>query len=390
MDELTNKVTEPIVAKGSIKWKKEEITKKVNEIVASYKGVVYTEDSLQQAKKDRAELNTLKKALVDRRRKVKNIMLEPYEIFESEVNEVVELIDTQAKEIDATIKSFEEEEKLQKKKKIEDFYEESIGDLKSVLPFEDLFKDTYLNKSVSMKKIKTEMLDVINSTVSDLEVIDTSTSKYKINAKDVYLRTRDLKRAMNEIARLEEFNKRMAEAEAKKRAEEEARRKAEEEAKAKAEEEAKRRAEENARLAAEAEARRLAEEEARAKAEAQAKIEAERAKAEADRLAAEEALRAAEEERIRAEEQAKAEVEAARAEAERIAAEAALQAKDEARLATEAKMVDSVDENPVPVIPPAKPGEKVFKAKIQLEGTEAQILAIGKLLSCKNIKFMNL
>ena len=389
MNEL-NKVTEPIVAKGSIKWNKEKYDQEIDEIIKTYDNMAYPEENLKQAKADRAKLNAYKNGLVKGRRTVKKIFLEPYDNFESEVVELEEKLDNLIKKLDSMIKDGEQKEKLDKKKKIIDFYEESIGDLKSILPFEDVFKDTYLNKSVSTKKIKTEILDLINSTQNDLEVIDTSTSKYKINAKDVYLRTHDLKRAMNEIARLEEFDKRMAEAEAKKRAEEEARRKAEEEAKAKAEEEAKRRAEENARLVAEAEARRLAEEEARAKAEAQAKIEAERAKAEADRLAAEAALRAAEEERIRAEEQAKAEVEAARAEAERIATEAALQAEEEARLATEAKIADSVVEKPAPVIPPAKPGEKVFKAKIQLEGTKEQIIAIGKLLSSHNISFINL
>ena len=101
---------------GKITWNKDEIKNAVEEKVKGYKGLVYTEETLSQAKNDRAELNNLKKALIDRRRKVKNLILEPYDVFESEVNEVVELIDNQAKVIDATIKSYEDEEKIQKKK----------------------------------------------------------------------------------------------------------------------------------------------------------------------------------------------------------------------------------------------------------------------------------
>ncbi len=51
-----------------IKWNKEELEAAVRQKMASYENVVYTEDSMQQAKKDRAELNGLIKDIEDRRR----------------------------------------------------------------------------------------------------------------------------------------------------------------------------------------------------------------------------------------------------------------------------------------------------------------------------------
>lgn len=328
---------------GKITWNKDGIKKAVEEKVKGYKGLVYTEETLSQAKNDRAELNNLKKALIDRRRKVKNLILEPYDVFESEVNEVVELIDTQAKEIDATIKSYEEEEKIQKKKVIKEYYDSIIGDLKDILPFEELFLDKYLNKTVSKKRIKEEISSKIDTVSKDLECIDTETSKYKINAKDVYLKTYDLKKALNEITRLEKLDRRM-----------EARVKAEEEARIKAEEDAK-------------------------------------AKAEADRLAAEEALRIAEEVRIKAEEERKrAEEERKRSEEERKAKELEEPIADVTDIRNDTSTEVTFSPKPTVAIPAAKPGDKTYKVRIMIEGTMEQIEAIGNILSTNNINFKDL
>ena len=57
-----------------IKWNKEELEAAVRQKMASYENVVYTEDSMQQAKKDRAELNGLIKDIEDRRKIVKKII----------------------------------------------------------------------------------------------------------------------------------------------------------------------------------------------------------------------------------------------------------------------------------------------------------------------------
>ena len=65
-----------------IKWNKEELEAAVRQKIASYENVVYTEDNLKQAKADRAELNKLTKAIEERRKMVKKIINEPYDIFE--------------------------------------------------------------------------------------------------------------------------------------------------------------------------------------------------------------------------------------------------------------------------------------------------------------------
>ena len=44
----------------------------------AYRNLVYSEDSLKQAKADKATLNKLKKALDTRRKEIKAVYMEPY------------------------------------------------------------------------------------------------------------------------------------------------------------------------------------------------------------------------------------------------------------------------------------------------------------------------
>ena len=240
----------------TIKWNRKELEAAVRAKVASYQNVVYTEDNLKQAKEDRAELNKLTDAIEERRKRVKNIIMEPYTTFEAEVKEVLELIKEPAGLIDAQIKAFEDQQKEEKKKSIRESYDEMIGDLAAVLPFEKVFDSRYLNKTYKLGTAQADVKRKVEKVRTDLETIDSLDSKYKLNAKDVYIKTLDLSKALAENKRLSNLEEKL-EAEKRRRAEEEAER--------------KRQAEERRR---QEEARR--EEEERRKAEA-ARIEAERA-----------------------------------------------------------------------------------------------------------------
>ena len=61
----------------------EELKAALKQELAVYKSIVYTPDAIKDAKKDKAELNKLRKAIEDRRKEIKNIILEPYAIVEA-------------------------------------------------------------------------------------------------------------------------------------------------------------------------------------------------------------------------------------------------------------------------------------------------------------------
>lgn len=220
-----------------IEWNKAELEAAVKAKIATYENVVYTEDSMKQAKADRAELNKLVKAIEDRRKMVKTIVNAPYATFEAEVKEILALIQEPVKMIDDQVKGYEEKQKQEKKEKIQAAYEEVIGEYAEMLPFERVFENQYLNATFSLAKATAEVKEKVNCFITDLETINGLDSKFKLNVRDVYIQTLNLSKAMAENKRLLELEAKMEE-EKRRKEEEELRRKEEAERK-KAEAEAK-------------------------------------------------------------------------------------------------------------------------------------------------------
>ncbi len=231
----------------TIQWNKEELEAAVRQKIAAYQNVVYTEDNMKQAKADRAELNKLTKAIEDRRKMVKGIIMEPYTAFEGEIKEILELIKEPVDMINQQVKAFEEQQKEEKKKKILDSYEEVIGDLAEVLPFEKVFDSRYLNATYKLSTAQEEIKEKVEKVRTDLETIDSLDSKYMLNAKDVYIKTLDLSKALAENKRLSDLEEKL-EAEKKRKAEEEAERKRQEEARRKEAEEREKAVEEESKV----------------------------------------------------------------------------------------------------------------------------------------------
>lgn len=211
-----------------IQWNKEELEAAVRAKIAGYENVVYTEENIKAAKNDRAELNKLIKAIEERRKQVKNIINEPYAVFEAELKEITALINEPVALIDQQVKAFEEKQKEEKKAAIKATYDENIGDLAEVLPFEKIFDSRYLNQTYKLATAQKEIVDKIDTVKTDLETIDSLDSKYKLNAKDVYIKTLDLSKAMAENKRLADLEEKL-EADKRRKAEEEAERKRQEE-----------------------------------------------------------------------------------------------------------------------------------------------------------------
>ena len=192
-----------------IEWNKEELLAAVRSKVALYEGIVYTEETVKLAKNDRAELNNLVKAIDERRKKVKEVINQPYAELEKELKEITDLIKKQSAEIDEQVKAFETAEKEEKKAKIMEAYEKAIGNLAEILPFSKVFDQRYLNKTCKLASAIAEVQKKIEQVKTDLETIESVCGKYKLNAKDVYVRTLDLSKAMAEEKRLKDLEEKL-------------------------------------------------------------------------------------------------------------------------------------------------------------------------------------
>lgn len=223
-----------------IDWNKDEFMELVASITEQYKGLTYTEDQMKAAKTDRARLNSMKKAISDRRIEVKNAVMAPYTQFENEVKEVVALIEEPISLIDGQIKEYEESSKKEKRQKLMEHFKDVASNLDGILTFDMIFDQRYLNASISLKKAKEDIDERINQFKTDLRTIETMCEeKYHTIVKDYYMKSQNISKALEEARRMKELDRKLEEDKQRK---EEARIKAEE-AESKAKEAATRTAE---------------------------------------------------------------------------------------------------------------------------------------------------
>lgn len=118
-----------------IDWNKDELIERVRAVTAKYKGLVYTDDDITNARTDRAELNAIKNSISDSRIQVKKFVMAPYDQFEAEVAEVTNLIIEAVKPIDEAIKTHDENQKADKKKQLVAYFDSIIGNLAEAVTF---------------------------------------------------------------------------------------------------------------------------------------------------------------------------------------------------------------------------------------------------------------
>lgn len=214
----------------------EELKQEIESKVSMYANLVYTDEQIQEAKKDKANLNKLKKALNDERIRMEKEYLVPFNTFKAQVNEIIEIIDKPVAVIDKQVKEYEEKQKREKRAKIEEYWNKTELAVPCPITLDQIFNEKWLNASVSLKSVYEEINARLEQIANDMSTLR-NLPEFGFEATEVYKSTLDLNRALNEGRRLSEIAK----------------------AKAAHEAEMKAKAEEQARLAAEAEARKQAE-----------------------------------------------------------------------------------------------------------------------------------
>ena len=71
---------EEIKALEPIRFNYEEIKSQLQEQLKKYKGVVYTEEMIAQAKTDKATVRKVKDAINDEKKRIKNLLLADYTV----------------------------------------------------------------------------------------------------------------------------------------------------------------------------------------------------------------------------------------------------------------------------------------------------------------------
>lgn len=189
----------------------EELKAAIAEKAEQYATIVYTDETIKEAKADKASLNKLRKALNDERIRREKEYMKPFNEFKAQVNEIIAIIDKPVKVIDSQIKEYQEKLKTEKNNQIIQLV--NLYTFPSGFDTELIWNPKWLNASYPMKQIKAEIeqsLDAINTSLETIEKLE----KYSFEARETYLRTLDFGAALATANRLAESERKKAEYEA--------------------------------------------------------------------------------------------------------------------------------------------------------------------------------
>lgn len=187
-----------------------------------YNNLVITEDSIKDAEKKRAEINSLKKSLDAERIRCKKAYLVPYDEFEKQVKEILSIIDKPIIAMDIQLKAFEKQKQDEKRIEIQTFYDANIKELAGLVLLDKIVNPKWKNVGEKLNTITEEMATKITKIRNDLGILHAFKSEYGVQLKDTYLKDFDMSAALAEKTRLEEQAKKLEEMEKSKQAQEQA------------------------------------------------------------------------------------------------------------------------------------------------------------------------
>ena len=204
-----------IQALEPIKFNYEDLKASLTANLEKYKNLVYTEETIKEAKADRALLNKVSTAINDEKKRIKNKLLEPYMDFEEKCKELMAMVSEVSEGIDSQVKAFEQKTKNEKLQEIMAYWIENVGEFNDLIDFDLIFEERWLNSSYSMKKVQTDINHIFEKTKMDLATLDSTIKDENIKkqVKDFYFNNIKspsiLSLSIQESQRIEEANKKI-------------------------------------------------------------------------------------------------------------------------------------------------------------------------------------
>lgn len=200
----------------SIEFNFDEMKAELTEKLSTYNALVVTEDSIKDAKSDRANLNKLKTAIESKRKEIKALCLAPYDAFEKQCKEIIALIDEPIKSIDGQILVFDQKLQDEKWERITAYYQAEVKELLPVVPLEKIVSPKWKNKTESVETVCNCIGDTLDRIRTELEMLGNCPAEFLDQIRDVYLKNFNLTEARTEYKRLDERKKQLAAMEAAK------------------------------------------------------------------------------------------------------------------------------------------------------------------------------
>lgn len=198
---------------GKLVTNAKAILETVRKKLATYKAENYSEENIDEAKRDKAELNTAAKKLNDARLELEREWMKPFNEFKDVIGTACNEIKNASAIIDNVVKDVENRAKDEKKKLITQKWDERSCKL---FPLDKIWSPQWLNKTFKIKDVEKLFDDKIQKVNQDLEVIGrmNETPEDIVALKAYYLDTLSLESAMEEADRMKANRKRILEAQA--------------------------------------------------------------------------------------------------------------------------------------------------------------------------------
>lgn len=200
MQKLTLRVEQ---SPGIIELNYDEIEKALIEKLKEYEGAVFTGDTMDIAKKERASLRKGREELDGIRKDVKNEWMKPYNDFEARVKSLLAKFDKPISLIDTQVKSYEDGNRAKKRERAREIYAGLIDGMGEYLPFDRIYDDRWGNASTSLKLVRAEIDRKINDAKTAVESICALDSEKTQDALKAYKETLDVTKAIATVMNYE-------------------------------------------------------------------------------------------------------------------------------------------------------------------------------------------
>lgn len=195
---------------GKVYTNASELLPDIQEGLKHYDYVV-DENNYKQAKSDRTALNNLVKIVSDKRKQVENDVFAQWLQDKKDIMQVEKTIKEASDKLGAGINDIDNAEKELKKNQIKELWESMTN---NKYPFELVFDDRYLNKSVKPKEIEESLNNKFLKAEEQLSFIEASLPDDELQAEQViqlFCKTLDLSKATERINEIKEAKAKLKE-----------------------------------------------------------------------------------------------------------------------------------------------------------------------------------
>lgn len=164
----------------------------VDGVAEQYRSIVVTEDGVQAAKQDRANLRKLQANIDQVRKECRAAALAVSAETEANCKELVATLETAVQNLDTQAKAFETQRKEEKKNRLSAYFDQAVCDMAEWLTFDDCFNPKWLNATYAESAAWSDIDAAIDRCRADLNAIRALHSEFETTLLDEYTRTRDI------------------------------------------------------------------------------------------------------------------------------------------------------------------------------------------------------